>query len=220
MTQATTALAASGVGGAGVVAYRNVVETAKSLFPHEAEAKTAEAVGSIGFDPIVLDSPRYGAVAALHGGWVEVFRDWIVFGQEAHDVDSTTRGQVFADGAIQVTSAVVTDKRNKSKVVNQQHDLRKATIQFTSAHWSMSVPIDPDQTNEARRLVEMLLTHVESLKPQGATAADIQLMVDTILNASGQPPAEKLRQLSNLRYERLLSDEEFEQAKTRILGLQ
>ena len=44
-------------------------------------------------------------------------------------------------------------------------------------------------------------------------------MMETILNSSGQPPAEKLKQLSDLRFQRLLSDSEFEAAKARILGI-
>jgi hypothetical protein len=43
--------------------------------------------------------------------------------------------------------------------------------------------------------------------------------VDAILENTGQPPAEKLTQLSNLRYDRLLSDDEFQRAKNKILGL-
>lgn len=220
MNAATAALAAAGAGGAAVVAYRNLEATSKSSHGSESSTKTAEAIGAAGIDLGSLSSPRYGSLTALGGGLVEIHRDWIIFGQEAHDVDATTRGQVFADGSIQVTSAVITDKKKKSQVVNQQHDLRTATLQITSATWSMSVPIHPDQTSEARRLVDQLATHVESLKPQAATAGDIRLMVDTILSNTGQPPAEKLRQLSNLRYEQLLTDDEFESAKIRILGIQ
>lgn len=220
MNAATTALAGAGVGGASVVAFRNLEATAQSTHGAEAPAKIAEALEAAGFDPASLSSPRYGTVAALSGGVIEIYRDWIIFGQEANDVDATTRGQVFTDGSIQVTSAVITDKKNKSKVVNQQHDLRTATLQITSATWSMSVPIDPNHTNEARRLVDQLATHVDSLKPQSATSTDIRSMVDMILNNTGQPPAERLRQLSNLRYEQLLTDDEFEMAKTRILGIQ
>jgi len=221
MSQAQAALAAAGAGGAALVAYRNLEETAKRWHPQDAQAQLGEALTSIGFDPAIISaSPRYGVVAATAGGGVELFRDWVVFGQEAHDVDLTTRAQVFTDGSIQVTSAVVTNKNGKSRVVNQQHDMRTAQLQLTSATWSMSVPISPDQASEARRLVEQLATHIDSLKPQGATTADIRSMVDTILNSTGQPPAEKLKQLSNLRFERLLTDEEFESAKIRILGIQ
>jgi hypothetical protein len=218
--QAKAALAAAGAGGAALVAYRNLDQTVKQSDPQNAQARLAEILTEIAFDPSsISQSPRYGTVGAVGGGIVEIFRDWIVFGQEAHDVDLTTRAQVFVDGSIQVTSSVVTNKKGKSRVVNQQHDMRTAQLQLTSATWSMSVRILPDQANEARRAIDQLAAHVESLKPQNATAADIRSMVDTILNATGQPPAEKLKQLSNLRYERLLTDEEFESAKTRILGI-
>jgi hypothetical protein len=68
-------------------------------------------------------------------------------------------------------------------------------------------------------MIAQLAARVEELKPRAATAADISTMIDVILNNSGQPAAEKLKQLSNLRYERLLTDAEFEAAKTRILGI-
>ena len=92
-------------------------------------------------------------------------------------------------------------------------------MQFTSESWALSAPIAPDDANEARRFIDHLMTHVESLSSRHATVADMREMIDTILEANGQPPAEKLQQLSNLRYERLISDEEFERAKTRILGI-
>lgn len=220
MNEATAALGAAAAGGAAVVAFRNLEATATSTHGRDASAKTAEALSAVGFNPAVLDSPRFGVIPAVGGGMVEVYRDWVIFGQETHDVDATTRGQVFADGSIQVTSAVITDKRKKSQVVNQEHDLRTATLQITSAMWSMSIPIDPNHTNDARRMVDQLAAHVESLKPQSATSADIRAMVETILGNTGQPPAEKLRQLSNLRFEQLLTDDEFEAAKARILGIQ
>jgi hypothetical protein len=220
LDQAKAALAAAGTGALALVAYRNLEQTAKQWDPANVQGRMNQIFGEIGFDPSsVSRTPRFGTVNAVGGGAIEVFRDWIIFGQEAHDVDLTTRGQVFVDGSIQMTSAVVTQKNGKSQVVNQQHDMRTAQLQFTSSTWSMSVAILPDQANEARRLIDQLATHVDSLKPQHATAADIRGMVDTILNTNGQPPAEKLKQLSNLRYERLLTDEEFESAKTRILGI-
>jgi hypothetical protein len=39
------------------------------------------------------------------------------------------------------------------------------------------------------------------------------------MSNSGQPAAEKLKQLSDLRFQRLLSDSEFEAAKAKILGI-
>lgn len=219
LEEAKAALAAAGSGGAAVVAYRNLEATARRLRPADAPAWIAEALRDIGLDPATLQSRRLGQVGALDGGAIEFFEDWVIYGQEAYDVDAATRGQVFADGSVQVTSAVVTDKKGGSAIVNQQHDLRTVQLQLTSPAWSLSVAIDPAQVQEARRLVDQLAAHVDSVKPHAATSDDIRSMVDAILMNSGQPPAEKLRELSNLRFERLLSDEEFESAKSRILGI-
>lgn len=222
LAQATAALqkaAQSGERGAAVVAFRNLGTTARSAYPQEARAKVDEALASIGLEQKSFESPKIGAIAALKGAsQVEVFRDWIIYGQEAHDVDATTRGDVHVDGSVQMRSELVSNGK-ESNVQNTQVDTRTAQVQFFSTSWAMGVPIHPDRANEARLVVGQLAAHVESLKPQGVTTQDIRAMVDAILNNTGQPPAEKLQQLSNLRYQRLLSDEEFEQAKSKILGI-
>lgn len=220
MEQATAALAAVSVGGAAVVAYRNLWETAKRWHAADAPAAAAAAVQSTGIDATGLAAAPLGTVNALAGGRVEFFQEWVIFGQKAFDVDASTRGQVFVDGSIQVTSATVLDKKGRSQIVNTEHDMRTAQLQLSGTGWSVGIPILPTQANEARRLVDQLLSHVETLKPKQATAADIRTMVEMILANTGQPVAEKLQQLSHLRFERLLSDDEFESAKTRILGLQ
>jgi len=224
MSQATVALqnaVHAEQRGAAAVAYRNLEATAKREYPEGAQAKArvAEALASIGVDVKSFESPRIGVILSLQGpSQVEVFRDWIIHGQEAHDVDATTRGDVYIDGSVQMRSAVVPNGKG-SQVQNTQVDTRTAQVQFVSSSWAMGVPIHPDQANAARLVVAQLGVHVESLKPQGLTAQDMKGLVDAILNNTGQPPAEKLQQLSNLRYQRLLSDEEFEQAKSKILGI-
>lgn len=214
--QAMRALA-SARGAAAVVAYRNLEATIKRFHPQDAYSRLRWALESVHFDASKLTSPPLGTVYSIQGGAVEVFRDWIIYGQEAHDVDASTRGSVYLDGAVQVATVAV--QAGSRKVVSQAHDMRTAHLQFVSASWSLSVPIHPDRASDARRLVEQLAANVELLKPKGVTAADIRSMVDRILSSTGQPPAEKLKQLSNLRFERLLSDEEFEAAKARILGI-
>jgi hypothetical protein len=222
MGQATAALQAAahaGQRGAAAVAYRNLRATAERLYLQEAQARIGEAMASLGLDARSLESPQIGVISSLPGrGQVEVFRDWIIYGREAHDVDATTRGEVHVDGSVQVTSQVVADG-TKSRVQTTQHDMRTAQVQFVSSTWSMGVAIHPDRANDARLVVARLAANVESLKPQGVTGQEIRAMVDIILNNTGQPAAEKLQQLSNLRYQRLLSDEEFEQAKSKILGI-
>jgi hypothetical protein len=178
-----------------------------------------QAILQTSFDRSLLDSPRFGYVAAPGGGSVEFFRDFVVFGQEAYDYEATTRGQVYVDGGIQVSSSVVHDKKGRQQIVERTHDHRAANVQLTSGTWTMGFAISPDAVNESRRYVDQMSIRVSELQPKNATAADIQGMVDQILRSSGQPPAEKLKQLSNLRYDRLLSDDEFQRAKNKILGL-
>lgn len=217
--QASSALAAAAPGGEALVAYRNLESTVQRFFGANAAARFEWELQHIEFDKSTIASPRFGYVESLAGGTVEVFQDWVILGQEAHNVDATTRGSVFTDGTVHVTSTVITDKKARQRVVSQQHDLRTAQLQLTSATWSLSTPINPDKVNEARVLLAQLATHIESLADRPATGADIRELVDGILNNTGQPVAQKIRQLNNLRYERLLSDDEFKNAKYRILGL-
>jgi len=217
--QAASALAAAAPGGEALVAYRNLQSTVQRFYRENAPARFEWELQQIGFDKSTIASPRFGYVSSLAGGSVEVFRDWVVFGQEAHNVDATTRGTVFNDGSVQVTSTVVLNKKNRQQVVSQRHDLRTAQLQLTSATWSLSTPINPDSVNESRVLLAQLATHIEELAGKPVTSADIREMVDGILNNTGQPAAERIRQLDVLRYEHLVSNEEFKQAKDKILGL-
>ncbi len=204
--------------GVGLVAFRNLEATIKRVYPQAPPEYFDTVLHSIGFDRQAIASPRFGYLNVTDGHF-EIFRDYVIKGQEAYDVEPSTRGQVYVDGAIQVTQRVVVDSRGRQSVVNDKHDMRTAQIQFTSKSWALQAAIHPDAVPAARQYVEQLATHVDSLKPQQVSAADIRNMVDSILNNTGQPPAEKLRQLSNLRYEHLLSEDEFKRAKTKILDI-
>lgn len=217
--QASAALATAAPGGESVIAYRNLQSTVQQYFREDAPARFQQELERIGFDDSTIASPRFGYLESRAGGSVEIFRDWVIYGQVAHNVDATTRGTVFTDGAVQVTSTVVLEKKSRQRVVTQEHDLRTAQLQLTSATWSLSTPIDPNKVNDARVLLAQLATHIESLSGKPITSADIRDMVNGILNSTGQPAAERIRQLDVLRYEHLLSNEEFKQAKDKILGL-
>lgn|GEM_PF-1513539 len=206
-------------GAAAVVAIRNVDDAAAQAFGAEGPQAAEQAMQNIGIDRSSFVSEPIGNLAVLgQGMWLEIFRDWIIVGQQAHDVDEHTRITVFLDGNIQIVPRQV-QQGNRLVTINEQHDMRRAEVQIASDSWSLSVPIYPDHVGDARRMADQLTAHIVRLRPGAVTAADIKAMVDTILNNSGQPPAEKLKQISNLRYERLLSDEEYQQAKERILGI-
>ena len=97
--------------------------------------------------------------------------------------------------------------------------MRKASIQLVSTEWSETFQIHPDQATEARRIVAQLSAVSNSLKPDAVSGSEVKALLEAILAQNSQPAAEKLKQLSDLRYQRLLSDEEFEAAKAKVLGI-
>jgi len=204
-------------GGAALVAYRNLEATLKKLHKAEVPEKLNDILTSINFDRSRLQSTPIGNVRTIKvrtilgdtisGDTVEVFHDWIIYGQVAYDVDATTRGEVHVDGSLGL------DAKGNTK------DFRTAELQFVSKSWSMTAPITPNDANDARRIASQLSLVTDALKPSVATTADIATMVQAILTNTGQPPAERIEQLNVLRYQHLLSDEEFEAAKTKVLGI-
>ncbi len=203
-----------------VVLVRRLRQAAGRAFGSSADQVVADALASIGIAPEQLESPHIGNLGDVQRGvWVEVHRDWVIRGDEAYDVDQNTRMSVHLDGSVQIVPKQV-KRGDRIVTVTEQHDLRRAEVHFTSTSWSLSSQIDPDRVGEARMIADRLAAHVATLRPAAATAADISAMVDRILENTAQPPAEKLKQLSNLRFDRLLSDAEFQRAKERILGLQ
>ena len=197
-------------GGQAVVAYRNLEEVLKSTKMPDYQNTLERILQDIKFDKSKLNSDRIGIISGpgiINRNQVEVFKDWIIYGQSAFDIEPSTRGEVHVEGNIQL------DQKGKKQ------DMRTASIQFVSSSWSKTFPINLNDVTDARRIVAQLSVVTDSLKPAGVTTADITKMIETILSNSGQPPAEKLKQLSDLRFQRVLSDSEFEAAKARILGI-
>lgn len=197
-------------GGAAVVAYRNLEKTVRKEHGRsERPAVLAAALASIKFDRSRLESPLLGEVSAKSGPDVEVYRDWVICGQEAHDVDATTWAKVLTSG-----------REFKDR------DTRTAELQIVSASWSMRVPIYPHSANGARFVADQLNAITRSSRPRAATSADIkalgsdmEAMLEKLVMSSGPSPAEKISELSDLRFGRLISDDEYEAAKSRILGI-
>ena len=205
-----TSRLASAKGGAAVVAYRHLEALIKGTKTSDSPERFKAILADIKFDPKSIESQFIGSIPRS-GIWkvvnVEIFKDWIISGPESFDVDISTRAEVNVDGAITYDA-----KNNKI-------DNRTATIQFVSTDWSTSFSISPDRADDARRMASQLMAVIEELKPKSATTADISALMKTIMNNSGQPAAQKLQQLSDLRYQRLLTDEEFEAAKAKVLGI-
>jgi hypothetical protein len=146
-------------------------------------------------------------VETIFNGRIEVFQGWIINGQSAYDIDVSTRGEVFVDGSVQLDAE------------NEQRDFRTAELQFVSNNWSLSSGINPELANDARRLISQLSIITDALKPTSVTTSDISSLVQSILTNTGQSSAERISQLNDLRYQQLLSDDEFEAAKIKVLGI-
>lgn len=198
-----------------VLAYEYLGGLVRKAHKKDADQKLAELLKSIEFDTSRIESKFIGAVTNLgagvfsygNGNQIRVYKDWVVAGTIGYDFDVSTRGEVTLDGSIQYGKN------------NQKIDNRKASLHLATQDWSHSFPILPDQADEARRILNQLNAIVEQLKPKAISASEIAEVMEKLMNAAGKSPAEKLEELSNLRYQRLLTDKEFELAKEKILGI-
>jgi hypothetical protein len=198
-----------------VLAFEYLEGLVRKSYKQESGPKLRELLTSIEFDSTRVESKYIGAVTNLGAGifssgtasQVRIYKDWVIAGALGYDFDVSTRGEVTVDGSIQYGKN------------NQKIDNRKASLHLATQDWSHSFSILPDQADEARRLLNQLTAIVEQLKPKAVSSADIAEMMEKLMNAAGKSPAEKLEELSNLRYQRLLSDKEFELAKEKILGI-
>lgn len=204
---------ATGVGA--VIAYEKLVAKVIKKNQPETRVQFESALESINFDKSRVESKFLGSVANLDGPMfgsgdkklVRVFKDWVIAGEFGYNFDISTRGQVNVDGSIGYD--------NKGRRV----DNRTASLQLATQDWSHTFNILPDQADEARRILQQLSAIVDQMKPQGVSAADIEAAMEKIVSKSGKSQAERLEELSNLRFQRLLSDQEFEKAKAKILDI-
>ena len=196
------------------IAYENLerlVDKAGPSYPKQ----LSELLASINFDHSRVESKYLGSLVNLNAGMfghperrtIRIYQQWVVAGDMGYDFDVSTRGSVTVDGSIQLD-------KNNNKV-----DMRTATMQLATQDWSHAFKILPDEADEARRILNQLAALVEEMKPKVLTAVDMKKAMEELLDSSAKSPAEKLEELSNLRYQRLLTDQEFEAAKTKILGI-
>ena len=198
-----------------VLAYEALEAMVRKTYKGEAGKKLAELLDSVEFDRSRIESKFIGSVpnigvgmfASGDAGQVRVYKDWVIAGKAGYDFDVSTRGDVTVDGSIQYGAN------------NQKIDNRKASLHLATQDWSHSFTIHPDKADEARRILNQLTAIVEQMKPQAVSAADVSEAMERLMSSSGKSPAEKLEELSNLRYQRLLSDQEFERAKAKILDI-
>lgn len=207
--KSATSSLASANGGLALVQYRKLENL---LWSNEGAVRFQEILKELDFDTSKVASKKIGIIPSASssptaGTPIEVFNDWIIYGEEAFDTDSSTRGEVHLDGSTQIDSG------------GRQLHSGTSNVMFISSDWSRTFPIDRKSITEARRIVGQLSALSDSRKPAGVTQADIKMMIETILNSTGQPAAKKVAQLSDLRYQRLLTDQEFESAKAKVLGI-
>jgi len=114
----------------------------------------------------------------------------------------------------QIMGVTVTD-RNPGYAVEVRRDEGTVVIAGSSFKTNDFFGLT-ESRDEAFKFQDLLLG---LMKPSGPTASDIKELLEKLISSSGKSPAEKLEELSNLRYQNLLSDHEFELAKSKILGI-
>lgn len=212
--QAALANLRDATGARAVIALEELETLVKKANKADFGARMQALLNGIGFDQSRVDSKLLGTLTNRqavfsfgNGRLIRVYKDWVIAGNVGYDFDISTRGQVSVDGSIQYGAK------------NQKVDNRTATLHLATQEWSAAFSILPDEADEARRILMQLNAIIEQMKPQALSAADLHSAMDRLMSNSGKSPAEKLEGLSNLRYQRLLSDQEFEAAKSKILGI-
>ena len=196
------------------IAYENLerlVDKAGPSYPKQ----LSEVLASINFDDSRVESKYLGSLVNASVGMfgnpdrrtIRIYQQWVVAGDLGYDFDVSTRGNVTVDGSIQLD-------KNNNKV-----DMRTATMQLATQDWSHAFKILPNEADEARRILNQLSALVDEMKPKVLTASDVKEAMEKLLESSAKSPAEKLEELSNLRYQRLLTDQEFQNAKAKILDI-
>jgi hypothetical protein len=184
----------------------------------DSDAMWSSALSSIGFDLALVNSSFIGSLLTRGGANLEAYEDFVIFGDQALDNTRNSSMTVFESGQKQVTTSTVLDKKGKSTAVHTVHDLRVAAVQVSGPYGTIRADILPDHAPQAHQVAAQFNARMASLAPSTITAADLSLLVEAIRASNGQPAAEKLTQLDRLRYDRLLSDEDWKAAKARILS--
>ena len=171
-----------------------------------------QLLNSINFQESRIQSTYIGSLHNLRAsqvrgdGKIHIYKDWVIVGDRGWDFDISTRGEVTLEGSVQFVN-------------NAKHDTRATTLQLATKDWSEAFQLFPSQANEARRILNQLSAIIDDMKPKGATVLDVEAAMGKLVDGVGKSQAERLEELSNLRYQRLLTDAEFESAKKKILDI-
>lgn len=216
--QRLRAAQAAGRRGGGRIEWVAAYAAVREAHGPDSQSVWTRTLNSIGFSPAFVRSPTIGSIPALTGGVVEVYEDFVIFGTRALDTTRNSSLSVLQEGQKQVTVTNIVDKKGRVSPIQQVHDLRTASILASGPYGSLRADIHPDHAPHAQQIAAQFNARVRALSPSAVTASDLKAMVDAILSMTGQPAAEKLRELDRLRYDRLLSDEDWKRAKARILA--
>lgn len=204
-------------GAKAFIAFERLENLVQAAYKDDASRKLTELLESVDFDRARVESKFIGGIGNLGAGvalvtagpdkYIRVYKDWVIAGNLGFDFDVSTRGEVTLDDSMQ--------RGRDPKLA----DYRKAALHLATQDWSHTFEIYPSQANEAKRILLQLEAIIDQMKPKAVSAAEIGEVMERLVGSTGKSPAEKLEELSNLRYQRLLSDKEFEAAKQKILGI-
>jgi hypothetical protein len=142
----------------------------------------------------------------------------------AHELTSDVKAELFEDGQLMVSyvanraasashgsiglnllsAAFSAPTHDKKKT-----DTRSLSIQIVAANWGLEINLNPTQSKKARAIVTRINQNVEVLKDKAPT---------TVSTAISQDISGSLAKLAELRAQGLLTDDEFNQAKSKLLS--
>jgi len=187
-----------------------------------------------------------GIVAASVGAPpLEVFRDALVCGNDVYKIDRWTVAEVVDDearsarttetkigksasrsaglgvggGKVTASGGIIgagvnfgKTKVGSSKNTSVERSVQALEVQFRSTDWGLSYRLVAGQGPEAHRLVEQVNQIVERMQ------GDSEVKAAQINALSGPDLVSNLERIANLRFQGLITDDEYEAMKAKLLG--
>jgi len=141
----------------------------------------------------------------------------------AHDLTQDVKAELFEDG--QVTVSYVANRAASASHGSiglnllsaafsapthdkKKTDSRSLSVQIVGANWGLEISLNPAQNKKARAIVTRINQNIEILKDKAPTVS----------TAISQDISGSLAKLAELRAQGLLTDDEFNQAKSKLLS--
>ena len=142
----------------------------------------------------------------------------------AHEITSDVKAELYEDG--QVTVSYVANRAASASHGSiglnlmsaafsapthdkKKSDTRSLSVQVVAAKWNLEISLDPMHAKKARAIVTRINQNVEILKSKSPQPEN---------SNPNQDISSSLAKLADLKAQGLLSDEEFEKAKARLLS--